>query len=134
MEVRRSEFGDRNMAAPKTFEELDAWKVARELATDVYALCRREPLARDFGLCYQLRRAAVSVMNNIAEGWESLHLAEKIQFYNIARRSSGELRSMSYVLLDNEYVTSAEQESLYERCVRAGKLVSGLMRSTENRK
>jgi four helix bundle protein len=122
------------MNIPRAFEELDAWKVARELAAIVYATCRREPLARDFGLCDQLRRSAVSVMNNIAEGWESLHPAEKVQFYNIARRSCGELRSMTYVLLDNQYVTPAEQVALYDRCVRAGKLVSGLMRSAENRK
>ena len=122
------------MITPKVFEDLDAWKVARELAASVYALCRRESLARDFGLCDQLRRAAVSVMNNIAEGWESLYPAEKIRFYNIARRSCGELRSMSYVLLDNQYVTPAEQGALDDRCVRAGKLVSGLMRSAENRK
>lgn len=118
----------------KRFEDLDAWQVARELAAAVYEICRREPLARDFGLCDQLRRSAVSIMNNIAEGWESLHPAEKLQFYNIARRSSGELRSMTYVLLDNQYVAPAEKDALYERCVRAGRLVSGLMRSTENRK
>ena len=122
------------MNAPRTFEELDAWKSARELTVFVYESCRREPLSRDFGLADQLRRASVSVMNNIAEGWESLHVAEKIQFYNFARRSCGELRSMSYVLLDNHFVSADEQSALFEQCVRAGKLVSGLIRSTENRK
>ena len=71
------------------FDELQAWKVARALTASVYALCWREPLARDFGLCDQLRRASVSVMNNLAEGWESRHSAEKAQFYNVARRSCG---------------------------------------------
>ncbi len=78
------------MNGPGSFEDLHAWQVARELTRTVYVLCRREPLARDYGLCDQLRRAAVSVMNNIAEGWESTHIAEKKQFYNFARRSCGE--------------------------------------------
>ncbi len=72
-------------------------------------------------------------MNNIAEGWESLHLAEKKQFYNWSRRSCGEVRSMSYVLLDNIFITSEEQIALLELCTRAGKLVSGMIRSLDNR-
>lgn len=121
------------MKSPLTFEELDAWRVSRELTLRVYSLCRVEPLSRDFGLVDQLRRAAVSVMNNIAEGWESAHVAEKIQFYNFARRSCGELRSMSYVLLDNRYLGTPEHESLRNECGRVGMLVSGLIRSSEKR-
>ena len=115
------------------FEDLDAWKLARELTGEVYTLCRRELLARDYGLNDQLRRAAVSVMNNLAEGWESMHPAEKTQFYNIARRSCGEVRSMTYVMLDNGYVSPTEQISLRDRCVRTGRLISGLLRSTRLR-
>jgi len=122
------------MATPRTFEDLDAWKAARELTNEAYRLARREPMSRDFGLCDQFRRAAVSVMNNIAEGWESLHVAEKIQFYNWARRSCGEVRSMSYVLLDNKFISPEEQQALLSFSIRAGKLVSGLIRSLANRK
>ena len=120
--------------SPMRFEDLEAWKAARELTALVYQLCRREPLCRDFGLCDQLRRASVSIMNNIAEGWESLHPAEKVQFYNVARRSCGEVRSMSYVLIDNAYVSDAEHRDIYDRAVRCGKLVTGLMHSAERRK
>jgi four helix bundle protein len=119
---------------PIKFEELEAWKNARELTAQIYLLCRGEPLCRDFGLCDQLRRASVSIMNNTAEGWESLHVAEKIQFYNVARRSCGEVRSMSYVLLDNEFVSATDQRDIYDRAVRCGKLVTGLLRSAEGRK
>src|SRR5437660_12101699 len=84
------------------FENSEAWKTARTLTNEVYELCRHEPLSKDFGLRDQLQRAAVSVMNNVAEGWESLHVAEKRQAYNVARRSCGEVRSMSYVLFDNK--------------------------------
>jgi four helix bundle protein len=129
----RPEFGENNMTAPKSFEELEAWQAARELTNEVYALGRREPLVRDLGLGDQLGRAAVSIMNNIAEGWESFHAAEKIQFYNGARRSCGEVRSMSYVLLDNRYISETEHDALRERCVRCAQLVSGLIRFLKNR-
>src|SRR5882762_12013361 len=92
------------------FENAEAWKSARLLTNLVYAQCRREPLAKDFGLRDQLQRAAVSVMNNVSEGWESLHVAEKRQAYNVAGRSCGEVRSMSYVLLDIKFVASAAQQ------------------------
>jgi len=125
--------GDRKMPASQTFESLEAWQAARELTNEAYRLCRREPLSRDFGLCDQIRRAAVSVMNNVAEVWETLHVAEKKQFYNCARRSCGEVRSMSYVLLDNQFVNANEQQALLNYCVRSGKLVSGLIRSLDHR-
>ncbi len=118
---------------PSSFEETDAWKTARELAKIVYGLCRRESLSRDFGLCDQLRRAATSVMNNIAEGWESVHAAEKKQAYNYARRSCGEVRSLSYILLDNPFITADEHSALLRHCVQAGQLASGLIRSVDPR-
>jgi four helix bundle protein len=121
------------MQKPEKFEDLEAWQAARELINEAYRLPRREPMSRDFGLCDQFRRAALSVMNNIAEGWESLHVAEKKQFYNWSRRSCGEVRSMSYVLLDNNFITAQEQQTLLKSCIRTGKLVSGLIRSLDNR-
>lgn len=121
------------MSTPQIFEDLVAWQSARELTNVVYELCRRERLARDYGLCDQLRRASVSVMNNIAEGWESHHTAEKIQFYNIARRSCGEVRSMSYILLDNQFLSTTEHSDFLQRCQRSGQLISGLMRSLNQR-
>ncbi len=119
------------MAEP--FESSEAWKQARILTNEVYALCRREPLSKDFGLRDQLQRAAVSVMNNIAEGWESVHIAEKRQAYNFARRSCGEVRSMSYVLVDNKFIAATEQIKLKGQCIQAGKLISGLIRSLGGR-
>ena len=115
------------------FENSEAWKSARVLTNMAYSLCRREPLSKDFGLRDQLQRAAVSVMNNVAEGWESLHVAEKRQVYNIARRSCGEVRSMTYVLLDNKFISATEQTNLLQLCVQSGKLITGLIRSLDNR-
>ena len=116
------------------FENSEAWKSARVLTNEVYTMCRREPLARDFGLRDQLQRAAVSVMNNVAEGWESLHALEKRQAYNIARRSCGEVRSMTYVLLDNKFMNATEQLKLLTQCVQTGKLITGLIRSLDDRR
>jgi four helix bundle protein len=121
------------MPIPDSFENTEAWKAARVLTQRVYQLCRRSPLAQDFGLCDQLRRAAVSIMNNVAEGWETLHLAEKRQAYNYARRSCGEVRSMTYVLLDNHFINPADQLELLAQCKQAGKLITGLIRSVDRR-
>jgi len=115
------------------FENSAAWKAARDLTNLVYQFCRQGPLAKDFGLRDQLQRAAVSVMNNTAEGWETLHVAEKKQFYNWSRRSCGEVRSMSYILLDNQFITAVEQQKLLTQCIQTGKLISGLIRSLDGR-
>ena len=73
-------------------------------------------------------------MTNIAEGFERLHLQEKIQFYNIARGSCGEVRSLSYVILDAGYISGDELAQFQNIAIRTGKLVTGLLRSTEARK
>ncbi len=116
------------------FEDLDAWQAARAVVNTVYSMCRQPPLDRDFGLCSQLQRAAVSIMTNIAEGFERNHTAEKTQFYNVARASTGELRSLSYVVEDN-YANSAERSiTLRDDLAPLGRLVSGLIRSTDRRR
>ncbi len=72
-------------------------------------------------------------MNNIAEGWESLHVAEKRQAYNYARRSCGEVRSMLYVLLDNGFIQEEKFQDLMSLVTMAGRLISGLMRTLNSR-
>ena len=68
------------------FEDLEAWQQARQLVNEIYSLTRENSsLGKDFGLTGQVQRAAVSIMSNVAEGFERTHLPEKIQFYNIAR-------------------------------------------------
>jgi len=116
------------------FEELEAWQCARDLTRLTYACFRRDPASRDFGLRDQVQRAAVSAMTNIAEGFERLHLQEKSQFYNVARASCGEVRSLSYVMLDAGYISGEEHRRIQDTAVHTGRLVSGLLRSTEARK
>jgi four helix bundle protein len=117
-----------------TFEDLDCWKHARQVTKDIYTLTRREEIAKDFGLCSQVQRAGVSTMSNIAEGFERQHLQEKLQFYNVARGSSAEVRSLLYVIEDNYPSLSAEAVKMREKAAATGKLVTGLIHSTETRK
>jgi four helix bundle protein len=117
-----------------TFEQLESWQQARELTRDVYTLTRKDQIVRDFGLCGQIQRAAVSIMSNVAEGFERFHIQEKLQFYNVARGSGAEVRSLTYVIQDNYPTLSAEAVQMREKSVQTGKLLSGLIRSTESRK
>jgi len=119
---------------PMTFEDLEAWQHARRLVRGIYNLTRDEPLCRDFGICGQVQRASVSIMSNIAEGFERTHISEKTQFYNVARGSSAEVRSLLYVIEDNFPTSAANSAQLRKAVVSIGKLVSGLIRSTEGRK
>ena len=117
------------------FEDLEAWQQARHLVNEISSLTRKNSsLSKDFGLTDQLQRAAVSIMSNVAEGFEWTHLPEKIQFYNIARGSTGEVRSLLYVISDNYPRPAPIAERLRGTAISVGKLVSGLLRSTEGRK
>ena len=117
-----------------TFEDLESWQQARQLTRDVYTLTRKDQIARDFGLCGQIQRAAVSIMSDVAEGFERQHIQEKLQLYNVAHGSNGEVRSLTYVIEDNFPQLATDALQLREKSVRTGKLVTGLIRSTESRK
>lgn len=116
-----------------TFEDLDAWKKARELVNAVYAITRHTSLGKDLGLCGQIQRAAVSAMSNVAEGFERQHPAEKLQAYNVARASCGEVRSLLYVIGDNYPQDSAMAGDIRNLVAQAGSLISGLIGSTRKR-
>jgi len=116
-----------------TFEDLESWKKSRELVNAIYRLTRDPAAARDFGLCSQIQRAAVSVMSNIAEGFERQHAAEKLQAYNIARGSCGEVRSLLYVIEDNYPGSADDARKIRQAASQTGALVSGLIASTRKR-
>jgi four helix bundle protein len=96
------------------FEDLEAWQQARELTRQVYTVTRERVLTKDYGLCGQIQRAAVSTMSNIAEGFERQHLPEKLQFYNVGHASNAEVRSLTYVIEDNYADSSAAAVTLRE--------------------
>jgi four helix bundle protein len=119
---------------PLSFEDLTAWQKARQIVSAIYELSRERPLVRDFGLCGQIQRASVSIMSNIAEGFERAHVPEKMQAYNIARGSAAEVRSLLYVIEDNFPETALRASRLRTEVIVVGKLVSALLRSTSRRK
>ena len=117
-----------------TFEDLEAWQQARQLVNAIYTLTRAGNLVNDFRLCSQIQAAGVSIMSNVAEGFERSHLQKKLQFYNVARGSNGEVRSLLYVIEDNYPALAKESIRLREKAIETGRLLSGLIRSTESRK
>ena len=117
-----------------SFEDLEAWQTARQLVNSLYRLTRLKSLVTDFRLCSQVQAAGVSIMSNIAEGFERTHLQEKIQFYNVARGSAGEVRSLLCVISDNFSEAAAAAERLRDEVTTVGKLVTGLLNSTTRRR
>lgn len=112
----------------KRFEDLDAWKVARELANLIYALAKTSEMSRDFGFRDQIQRAAVSVMNNVAEGFERGSNKDFAKFLFISRGSVGEVRSMLYLALDQKYISEEQFEKTILLCVRESQLCWGLIK------
>jgi len=88
------------MAGIQRFEDLEAWKTARELVKDVYRISKNQGFAHDFGLRDQICRSSVSIMSNVAEGFERDGDKEFCNFLSIAKGSAGETRSLLYVALD----------------------------------
>ena len=121
------------MATIQQFEDLDAWKQARLLVSFVYQLSRQSSFATDRSLQTQIRRAAVSIMANIAEGFERVSTRERLNFWNIARASCGEVRCFSYVCEDIQLLRPSEADRLRKKCARVGMLISGLIRSLRAR-
>ena len=116
------------MAAIRRFEEIEAWKKARELTREVYAVTSEGSFARDLGLRDQIRRAAVSIMSNIAEGFDRGGNKELIQFLAIAKGSAGEVRSQLYVALDAGHIDQAVFDRLSEMAAETSRVISGFMK------
>jgi len=103
----------------KKLEDIDAWKRGCRLAVEIYKLTMEEPIAKDWGLRDQLRRSAVSVPSNIAEGYERNSNREFRRFLFIAKGSCGELRTQLYILKALELSLSTDVDSSTERMQRA---------------
>lgn len=96
------------------FEDINAWQTARELTNNVYKLTSQLGFSRDFGLRDQIRRAVVSVMSNIGEGFESRTGVQFINYLGLARASAGEVRSQAYMALDLQYISPDEFKILFD--------------------
>ncbi len=115
------------MSSFKSFEEIESWQKARELTRKVYTVSNQGAFTKDFGLRDQIRRASVSIMSNIAEGFERDGNREFLQFLTVAKGSSGEVRAQLYVALDQDYIDKYIFESLSAISVDIGRLLGGLM-------
>jgi four helix bundle protein len=109
------------------FEDLEVWKTARELTSRIYGITANGSFSKDYGLRDQIRRAAVSIMSNIAEGYERGGNQEFIQFLSIAKGSSGEVRSQLYVAMDQGYVEKKECELLIDAFKKLSIMINNFM-------
>jgi four helix bundle protein len=114
------------MTAIRSFEDIEAWKESRAITRKIYDLTKRKAFAKDFGLRGQICRAAVSIMSNIAEGYESQTHAVFIRHLSIAKGSAGELRSQQYVALDQAYISKSEFDALREQTCKVFSQLSRL--------
>jgi four helix bundle protein len=115
------------MGTIKRFEDIEAWKKARIMVRSVYSITTRTAFAKDFGLKDQIQRAAVSVMANIAEGFDTGTNREFIRYLLYSRASLAEVQSHLYVALDREYITDKEFNSIYCEAGDTGKCINGFV-------
>lgn len=115
------------------FSDLKAWQEAKKLAVLIYKATRSFPSAEQFGLTSQIRRAAISVSANIAEGFARRTSKDKRMFYQTALASLSELESHMLIATELEYLNKEESISLREYCNSCGRLLTGLLRSAFDR-
>ena len=115
------------MATFKRFEEIESWKRARKLTNRIYQLSNRGGFARDFTLKDQVRRACISIMSNIAEGYDRSGTKEFVQFLATAKGSAAEVRCQLYIALDQEYIDEADFVELGREALETQLLIGGLM-------
>jgi len=116
------------MASIERFEDIAAWQKARELTRQIYRVTKAAEFSRDFGLRDQIRRAAVSIMSNIAEGFGRGGDKEFVQFLAVAKGSVGEVQAQLYVALDAGYVDKTVFAQLYALAEETGRLIGGFMK------
>lgn len=120
------------MAKIEKFEDIKSWKMAREVVKKIYKATRVGDFAKDFALRDQIRRSSVSIMSNIAEGFEREGNKEFINFLTIAKASCAESRSQLYVALDQGYITQSDFEEIYKELSEIGNLLGGFIKYLRN--
>ena len=121
------------MTAIERFEDIKAWQEARELTRMVYAVSIRGAFAKDYRLRDQIQGSAISVMSNIAEGFDAQTDRQFVQFLGYARRSATELQSQLYTALDQNYITQEEFDQIYTQAKKTKGLIGGFIRYLEGR-
>ena len=110
------------------FEGLECWRKARELVKNIYQLTKCKGFSRDYNLIGQITSAAISVMNNISEGFDSQSNKEFIRFLIYARRSTAEVQNCLYIALDQNYINEGIHFELYRQAEETRKIIDGLLK------
>jgi four helix bundle protein len=110
------------------FEDMSVWKESRAIVRQIYSISKYDKIIKDFGFKEQFQRAAVSIMSNIAEGFERKSNKEFSQFLFVAKGSAGEVRSLSYVAKDIGYIDEKTFLSLQERLIKLSKQLSAFIK------
>ncbi len=116
------------MAKIERFEDIHAWQKARELTKGIYDITRNSHFVKDFSLKDQIRRASVSIMANIAEGFGRRSKKEFSNFLNMAHGSAAEVQSHLYVALDQKYVSQKDFDHHYANVDEVSKMIQGFMK------
>jgi len=116
------------MATVEHFEDLEVWQLARTLVSKIYRLAKQGEFAKDFGFRNQICRAAVSIVSNIAEGFERRSGNQFQQFLDIANGSTGEVRAQLYIALDLGYIPKDQFQELLGDTISIGKMLTSLIR------
>lgn len=116
------------MTTFKSFEEIEGWQKARLLVREIYAISNKASFAKDFALRDQIRRAGVSIMSNIAEGFGRDGTREFVQFLAIAKGSVNEVKTQLYVVIDQDYISQQDFDRMYALAGEIGGMIGGLMR------
>ncbi|MCK4288130.1 MAG: four helix bundle protein [Bacteroidales bacterium] len=115
------------------FEDLECWQSARQLVKKVYLVSMKGPLGHDYDTKSQLRKAGLSSMNNIAEGFSRFNKKDSVKFYDYAQSSVAEVRSMLYVFEDLEYLSKNDLDDLFKKTEKTQKLILGFIRYVNKR-
>jgi four helix bundle protein len=134
MSVGMSEQSAPDEGEIRRFEDLWSWQHARVLTKEIYRVTNTGRFARDFRLSGQIQAAAVSIMSNVAEGFERRRPSEFHQFHSVAKASCAEVRSQLYVALDAGYLEQGTFDRLKSQAEEVGRLIGGLRVSVEKRR
>lgn len=110
------------------FEDIQAWQKARELARSIYQITNEGDFAKDFTLKDQIRRASISVMSNIAEGFARQTNKEFSQFLYVAKGSTAEVQSQLHIAQDLNYISGEEFDGIYALAGETAKLITGFIK------
>lgn len=116
------------MSKIQRFEDLRCWQVARALVKEVFLVCEKGKLARDFDTRAQFKKAALSTMNNIAEGFGRFHKKDSVRFYDYSQSSALEVQSMLYTLTDVGYISETQATSMRAKAEETKNLTLGLIK------